>query len=338
MPQPSLARTVLRRSAAGAAALGVVGGLALLYARAIEPNWTEVRQVRLALPRLDPAFDGYRIAQISDIHMDAWMDRERLGRVVRLVNRQRPDLIAITGDFVTREIHRYARDLTEGLGRLRARDGVAAVLGNHDYRTDDAAIRRVIAAAGLLDLDNAVHTLRRGAARLHLAGVDDVCRQRDRLDRVLSALPADGAAILLAHEPDFADISAATGRFDVQLSGHSHGGQVALPGIGPLAWVRLARKYPRGLYQVEGMRLYTNRGIGSHFPRVRFSCRPEITIFTLAAGRATVETFPKRPPARRQISGHISGHISGQVLECARGRVALGDVAESSRPREGNTP
>ncbi|HYN87535.1 MAG TPA: hypothetical protein VER55_03345, partial [Ardenticatenaceae bacterium] len=100
-------------------------------------------------------------------------------------------------------------------------------------------------------------------------------------DRVLAHLPPDGAAILLAHEPDFADISAATGRFDLQLSGHSHGGQVIVPFAGPLIGPRYGQNYPVGRYQVGSMIQYTNRGIGMVAPLVRFNCRPEVTVFTL---------------------------------------------------------
>ncbi len=106
-----------------------------------------------------------------------------------------------------------------------------------------------------------------------------------RLDKVLEALPEEGAAILLAHEPDFADESAATGRFDLQLSGHSHGGQVAIPFLGPLRLPLMGRKYPLGLYKVGRMTLYTNRGIGTVGLPVRFFARPEITVLTLTSSR-----------------------------------------------------
>jgi predicted MPP superfamily phosphohydrolase len=133
-----------------------------------------------------------------------------------------------------------------------------------------------------MELRNAVKTLRRGDAMLHLCGVDSVLEGVDRLDRVLEALPEGGAAVLLAHEPDFADTSAGTNRFDLQLSGHSHGGQVSLPLLRSAVLPRLSHRYPRGLYRVGGMFLYTNRGLGTH-PRFRFGCRPEITVFTLRA-------------------------------------------------------
>lgn len=118
---------------------------------------------------------------------------------------------------------------------------------------------------------------------LHFAGVDDVMEGRSRLDLVLQELPEDGTAILLAHEPDFADVSAATGRFDLQLSGHSHGGQVRLPLLGAPYLPPFSQRYASGLYEVGDMWQYTNRGIGFVDARLRFLCRPEITVLTFEA-------------------------------------------------------
>jgi len=267
----------------------LVGGL--LYAREVEPNWVVVERVTLTLPRLAPPFDGYRVVQISDIHADGWMTPERFGRVVDLVNEQEPDLVAITGDFVSCSAE-YVSGLYEPLGRLRAADGVVAVLGNHDYLNDADAVREVLSSAGVADVSNAVRTLRRDDAALHLCGVDCVMYGYDRLDEVLEALEdvGPGCAVLLAHEPDFADKSAATGRFDLQLSGHSHGGQVRIPFLGAPLFVPplsrhpdvppLARKYQSGLYKVKKMHQYTNRGLGTMSLRLRLYCRPEVTVFT----------------------------------------------------------
>jgi predicted MPP superfamily phosphohydrolase len=120
------------------------------------------------------------------------------------------------------------------------------------------------------------------------------------MDQVLKRLPEDGAAILLAHEPDFADISARTGRFDLQISGHTHGGQIRLPMIGFPYLPRFGRKYPRGLYKVGNMLQYTNRGVGMvHLP-VRFNSRPEITLFTLSS-EATIEA-PVEPENEDRIN------------------------------------
>ena len=158
-----------------------------------------------------------------------------------------------------------------------------AVLGNHDHWSGPDEVRRVVRDGGTTDLSNAARTLRHGGSELHVAGVDSVMEGEDRLDEVLDGLPGSGAAVLLAHEPDCADKSAAAGRFDLQLSGHSHGGQVRVPLFGPPVLPPLAEKYPEGLYGVGGMLLYTNRGLGMLPPRVRFYCPPEITVFTLRA-------------------------------------------------------
>lgn len=261
----------------GTAALGA-GGLG--YATSVEPDWIEVTRLRLTLRRLPPAFHGYRLVQISDIHIDDWM-QERLPGAVRLINDLRPDLVAITGDFVTRHPRRYAAVLTRALEPLRARDGVVAVLGNHDHWTSAAAVRDILHDSGIIEVGNRVHTVRRGDALLHVAGVDDLMVDADRLDRVLAALPGEGAAILLVHEPDFADRSAATRRFDLQISGHSHGGQVRVPLLGAPYLPPYARKYPLGLYRVGEMYQYTNRGLGMLGLHVRVFCRPEVTVFTL---------------------------------------------------------
>jgi len=263
--------------AAAAALLG-----AYLYAREVEIRRLEINAVALTLPRLAPEFDGYRLVQIGDIHLDDWTKPERLTGIVAKVNAQRPDLIAITGDFASYSAKELdTRSLTDALRKLRARDGVVTILGNHDYLTGVELVRRCIRGAGITELVNSVLTLRRGDASLHVAGIDDVMEGRSRLDLVLHDLPDSGAAILLAHEPDFADVSAATGRFDLQLSGHSHGGQVRVPFLMLLALPPFSQRYTSGLYEVGGMIQYTNRGLGFVNLRLRFLCRPEITVLTL---------------------------------------------------------
>jgi predicted MPP superfamily phosphohydrolase len=272
------------------ALLGVVLVGALLggavYARKIEPEDVEVVSISLALPRLDGRFDGYRIAQISDLHADDWMTPGRVSRLVDLINAEEPDLVLITGDFASysplSSKIRHVPDLVAPLKRLHAPDGSFAVLGNHDHKTNAQVVRRVLAASGVIELCNTVRTLRRGGVALHLCGVDSALEGVSRLERVLERLPKRGATILLAHEPDVADEVAATGRFDLQLSGHSHGGQLGLPLLRFPFLPKLSRRYPVGLYRVSEMFLYTNRGLGAH-PRFRFACRPEVTIFTLLA-------------------------------------------------------
>ncbi|MEO0565880.1 MAG: metallophosphoesterase, partial [Chloroflexota bacterium] len=191
--------------------------------------------------------------------------------------------LVVTGDLVTFFPRRFARQVAEGLAAFDTANGKYAVLGNHDHWTDPDWIAHTLEASGVHVLRNHVCTLARGEARLHIAGVDDIYEKQHDLNAVLDAIPDDGAAVLLAHEPDFADESAATGRFDLQLSGHSHAGQIRLPGIGALWLPELGEKYPVGLYEIDGMYQYTSRGLGSLTPNVRFWCRPEVTQITLRA-------------------------------------------------------
>jgi predicted MPP superfamily phosphohydrolase len=287
-------RGLYRRLSLFAALGAAVGAGVFLYSRYVEPYWVAVERVKLPLPRLAPSFDGYRVVHISDFHLDGWMTPERIEYVVDLINEQRPDLVAITGDFVAVSVD-YISGLPGPLKKLKASDGVVAVLGNHDHMNDADAVRNALASAGVVDVSNGVYTLRRDGAALHVCGVDSVMEGCDRLEEVLEALDGagPGCAILLAHEPDFAATTAATGRFDLQLSGHSHGGQVRIPFLKtPYVVPLLSRlgysfvppliyEYPSGLYEVGEMYQYTNRGLGVIYARLRLNSRPEVTVLDL---------------------------------------------------------
>ena len=260
--------------------VGITLFLCSIYAHKIEPLWFEIKQISITLPQLDRAFRGYRIVQISDLHAGDKIDRTHLNKVIDAVNDQKPDLVVITGDHVSRMPRRHI-ELLDIYSRLHPRDRTVAVLGNHDVYNDATPIRTALKTAGVTLLENNIYTLKRDNATLYIAGVGDVFAKEDRLDQVLAQLPATGAAIMLAHEPDFADQAAATKRFGLQLSGHSHGGQLRFPffdGYVP----ELAQKYPLGRYQVGDMIQYTNRGIGTVKIYARFNCRPEISVFTLS--------------------------------------------------------
>ncbi|MBK9927130.1 MAG: metallophosphoesterase [Anaerolineales bacterium] len=279
-------RDFLKLVRTGAISLGAlaVGGAG--WSSLVEPGWIQIENVTLKLPRLTSRFFGTRIAQISDIHIGGWMNAERLQHAIDQIITEKPDLLLLTGDFLIG--HTFDRNSEEHLQSLIAILAPLAksipsfgVLGNHDYWTNADAIREMLQQSGITDLTNSTATISRDSEALHLCGVDDVWEGDVKLDDVVAKLPKDGAAVLLAHEPDFADESAATGRFDLQVSGHSHGGQVVIPFYGAPILPFLGQKYPSGLYQVGSMFQYTNRGLGMIDPPVRFNCPPEITIFTL---------------------------------------------------------
>ena len=251
-----------------------------------EPHEFEVTTVPIKLRRLSPAFSGLRIAQISDIHMGGWMNPERLQRVADLVMAQKPDVLVVTGDFLkgrsfTESARHAVKDLKKVLRPLAASVPTFAVLGNHDYRTSPGAIREMLRLCKITDLTNDVFRLWRKGAALYLCGVDDIRHGNVRLNDVLSRVDENSPAILLVHEPDFADISAETGRFDLQISGHTHGGQIVIPFLGPPKLPESGQKYHSGLYQVGNMIQYTNRGVGVDRFAIRINCPPEITVFVL---------------------------------------------------------
>ncbi len=246
----------------------------------------DVTRHELRLPRLPRAFDGYRLVHLTDLHVDSWLSVSRFDALVPLINSLRADAIVITGDFVTYRKPDIIQSLRRPLVHLRARDGVFAIFGNHDYlfAYDDLAF--VLRTSGVRHLSARFHTIRRGGDMLHIAGLDDMPNKPAFLERMLRQLPAEGAAILLIHKPDFAEVAAASGRFCLSLAGHTHGGQIVLPGIGPLFRPYGGRKFPSGLYRIVRQYHYTSRGLGVGDVPIRINCRPEIAVFTLRAASA----------------------------------------------------
>lgn len=258
--------------------LTVAGGYA--YGTQVEPERLTIERILVPLKNLKPALEGFRIVQLSDLHLHPFTQLELIQETVTQVNNLKPDLIALTGDYVLQEAGSIF-ELAPVLGSLDARYGVFAILGNHDLWTNEAVVRSGLQQAGLSVLVNKGLTLNAGGETINLAGVDDGWSGRPDLKAALDNLPTGTPTILLAHEPDLADIFAGDGRVSLQLSGHSHGGQVRLPGVGALILPYLGRKYDQGLHQVGGLWLYTTRGIGVIGPPIRFNCPPEITEITL---------------------------------------------------------
>jgi uncharacterized protein len=255
-----------------------------VYAQGVEPRWLNVKQVDVTIAGLDPVFEGYKIVQLTDLHArSAIMNRQQLAKVANVASQQQPDTIVLTGDYITDDAGKSEEMLANAFGQLHAKDGVIATMGNHD-RADlkgSRSIERALQQGNVKLLNNSVHSIERQGHLLNIAGVDDVWLKYADLPKTIAQLPNTGANILLAHEPDFGDIAAASYRFELQLSGHSHGGQIVLPFLPRIAPV-WGKKYINGLYQLGGMQLYVSPGVGTTGPpQARFNCRPEVSVIVL---------------------------------------------------------
>jgi len=256
----------------------------------IAPNLPRVVRKEIALRRWPERLEGFTIALLSDFHYDPYFSVHPLRSSIGMVNGLHPDLIVLTGDFVSDPFSGNKADKARAayaaepcaqlLRQMQAPYGLWAVLGNHDAVTDPNRVTNSLSAQGIQVLGNHSVAIEGSGARFWLAGVDDVMEKRSDLDATLHRVPANESVILLAHEPDFADYVA---RFsvDLQLSGHSHGGQVRIPFVRPLWLPPLAKKYIWGLYRIGGLTLYTNPGLGTVGVPVRMNCPPEITLLTL---------------------------------------------------------
>jgi predicted MPP superfamily phosphohydrolase len=263
----------------------ILGGIAVAAAGIIADEcWWEsrrlvVERLSLAFPDLPPGLEGLRMVQLSDLHRSAVVGQREIEHAVARANSLAPDLMVLTGDYVTLG-RQYAEPCAAALSVLRAPLGRYAILGNHDHGVGAEAVAAALRHAGLTVLRNQAQPVGRGGADLWLIGMDDATFHKHDVGTALQGVPDSGFKVALMHEPDLADEIA---RYPVQLqlSGHSHGGQICLPGIGPLHLPKLGRRYPTGLYRVGPLRLYTNRGVGRIRPAVRFNCPPEITLITL---------------------------------------------------------
>jgi predicted MPP superfamily phosphohydrolase len=272
--------------AAALGSLAVVGGALTSYAANIEPHWPEVVRVELPLARLPQGLDGLTIVQISDMHAGYLVGPAKVRRYIDMVNALSPDIVAITGDmFHSGAVSAWM--CAAELSALRAPLGIYAVPGNHERRVPPEVGELPFRRAGLTVLANTAQRIQVGDDALWMVGVDDMIMRRGNLRQALQGVADAECKVLLVHEPDLAD-SASQYPIDLQLSGHTHGGQIRVPLLGALLLPVMGRKYSMGLYRVDGMWVYTNRGLGVNRPPLRFSCRPEITLFTLRSNRTGV--------------------------------------------------
>lgn len=269
--------------ARGAAAVAGAGLLAGGYSWQGEPHWLEVTRHTLDWADLPDAFSGLKLVHISDVHLGFNKDAGDVKRLVSHIKAAEPDLVCLSGDIVDS----YAEDLEESVplfAGLKPPMGKYAVLGNHDYKNVNKLVG-LLEDSGFNVLRNRYELIRRGNQAIAVAGMEDFLitwAGGPDPKAALGGIPAGTFTILLMHEPDYAD-SILDYPVRLQLSGHSHGGQIRLPVAGPMFVPYGSRKYISGLYTVgeSNRKLYVSRGFGETYMPFRLFCRPEMTVFTL---------------------------------------------------------
>jgi predicted MPP superfamily phosphohydrolase len=243
-----------------------------------EPFKLSVEHHRISLRRLPPVLDGLRVVQLSDIHHSPFTGSDQIKHAVETANSLAPDIVALTGDYVSHE-REYAAPCAEMLGRLRARYGVYAVLGNHDHWTDAPLITDLFRAEGIRVLINEGMRFEQKGAAFWLAGVDDTMVGLEDLPLALAGARDDEMKLLLAHNPIILR-RAARARVDLVLSGHTHGGQVAWRSERGASG-RPRRRLLRGLGHRAETQIYVTRGLGTSILPIRYGCPPEVSLLEL---------------------------------------------------------
>jgi uncharacterized protein len=255
----------------------------------------QVTETDIWVRRLDPAYEGLRIVHLSDIHHSLYTPLEDIENAVHLANQAHPDIVALTGDYVTFSPG-YIWPVARALGGLRARLGVFAVLGNHDFQVDPNQITRALQAHGIDVLRNSHRSLRdypglgQGSRGLWIIGIDDLWWRADDLRAAMRSISQQHPKLLLCHNPLGIYQAAARG-IDFVLSGHTHGGQVRLPVVKSLYRSRLGQRFVEGWNRLDDTQIYVNRGIGKVLLPIRVSCPPEIACFRLRKAGSQNSTF-----------------------------------------------
>ena len=259
------------------------------YARHVEPTWLEVNRYTLPVRGLATDFDGLKVAHLTDFHFGPHLPKGYVEGALERAQAEKPDVIALTGDFIDRgpkHLHAAAKLFRD----LKAPLGVFGVLGNHDFSVHTArGVRRhadlhrhvadALGGQGVRVLRNEAVRLDRPGGGLVVAGVDDLWSLESNPATALANCCPDTPRLVLAHNPRSVEQFAGH-RFDLMLSGHTHGGQVDWPGLGRLMLSRKARRWAAGMYTHDGGQVYVNKGVGFGW-RFRFGVRPELAVFTL---------------------------------------------------------
>ena len=275
-----VSRLAALHSGAAIAIFSYVNGFAAMLRLRPRAGDVEVTRADVYVERMPPAFDGYRILHISDIHGGSPLYRASVRERLAAAEGMTVDLVVFTGDLASQTD--AVEDAASALGELKARDGIVAVLGNHDYWMGEEKVSGALAAVGVRVLRNEHMVVERGGERLYLVGVEDCCYVgRDDLLGALRGVPEGAPVVVATHSPDIV-LKPLAARASAILSGHTHGGQVVFPWIGPLyVPTKLGRRRMSGLLSVGGTVLYVNRGLGEISPPMRLNCPPEIAVLTL---------------------------------------------------------
>ena len=276
-------RSLLQGGIAGVLAAGGLTAFEIYQARYVNPYSPQLERIELALPTGSELLTGMKIGFITDTHVGPFVSTADLERALDLVRAEAPDLILLGGDYIS-ESPRYAPDTASALAKLLSETplGGYGVIGNHDLSVSRTRVQEALATVGIPVLRNETTVVHFGGASLAIAGIDETLLGDPQPEETIAQAPAGVPVLALWHEPEFAEQAAASGAF-AQLSGHTHGGQIRLPGIGPVGLPIHGKRHVIGMGRADGMPIYTSRGVGVYRPPARFNCPPEVTLITLVA-------------------------------------------------------
>lgn len=279
--RPLTKRAITRRNFFKGA--GVLLGAVSIDAFLIEPNWLEINYLKVPIKNLPKSFEGYRIALASDIHWPEMIDPEFLKRVGQEIQLGKPNLLCIPGDICD-ESAGYIPNMKGVLENWTAPDGTFATLGNHDWWLDGPGVKKEIRDRTHLQLiDNDRTFIERDGEAIVIAGVGDLYEDTIDSEKALGGLDPKMPRILLSHNPDVAHDMPGDYRVDLQLSGHTHGGQIALPGWAPVVPSKYGQTFKHGLVQGRKNLVYVTRGLARWGVHARFCARPEVTFIDLVS-------------------------------------------------------
>lgn len=280
-------RKFIKKTIGSLLTLFAAGAGGYYYAREIEPRLLDINRYTIKHSLIPKSFNHFKIVQFSDTHLGFQYTIKQLDKLVDRINRLQPDMVFFTGDLMD-EPNKYSNSdqIIPSLSKINAPFGKFAIYGNHDhggYGTD--IYKNIMDKSGFILLQNAAQEIKLlDDSRIHLIGLDDAMLGRPDLANATVNLPPDTYKILLAHEPDIAELAIDKG-IHLQLSGHSHGGQVKIPFIGALITPPYSELYYEGFYELGNaqtpLTLYVNRGLGTTRLPFRFLSKPELTLFTL---------------------------------------------------------